>query len=61
MNLKWKNWPEHLLDQFKCSRLYPGWKALKECYDEEDQKYFEVLENHFKGGRLRCEKPTGVA
>jgi len=38
------DWAEFLFYVFRSCRKSPGWEEIKKCHDEEDLRYFEMLE-----------------
>lgn len=47
---------KYLIDEFKRCREFMGWKLIRSLHDEDDCKYFEMLEELYQAGKLRTEK-----
>lgn len=49
----WRSWSQFLLATFKAYRESTAWNNFLETHDESDNKYFEMLEAHYKNGKLK--------
>ena len=48
---------EFLFEQFVKCRAFPGWPDLYELHDDEDRKYFWMLEGEMERGRINLVRP----
>ncbi len=52
----WKNWNEYLLALYKSARSSTGWPNFLLLHDVSDNRFFDILEFHYKNGTLKLEE-----
>lgn len=52
------HWKPVLVGIFRDAREFPGWEAIRSNHDEEDQAFFETLEELYGNGKIKTLKPS---
>lgn len=54
--VEWANWNEYLLALFKSARGSENWNFFLSAHDVSDNRFFSILEFHYKSGKLKLEE-----